>query len=95
MGTCAWIELQLAWNTGVRRQDGHAWLIPNDPAYSPIMADSAVIIGKVVSVLLTITGSSGGGGPAGGTTVRVTSRRVPGSRWSRRPQACASRRGLR
>jgi repressor LexA len=31
--------------------DGHVWLIPHNPAYSPILADHAVIIGKVVSVL--------------------------------------------
>jgi repressor LexA len=31
--------------------DGHRWLIPHNPAYSPILADDAVVIGKVVSVL--------------------------------------------
>ena len=35
----------------LKRTDGHVWLIPHNPAYSPIMADSAVVIGKVVSVL--------------------------------------------
>lgn len=35
----------------LKKADGHTWLIPHNPAYSPIMADSAVIIGKVVSVL--------------------------------------------
>jgi repressor LexA len=34
-----------------KKADGHVWLIPHNPAYSPIMADDAVIIGKVVSVL--------------------------------------------
>src|SRR5581483_5040285 len=34
-----------------KKVDGHIWLIPHNPAYSPIMADDAVIIGKVVSVL--------------------------------------------
>ncbi len=34
-----------------KRADGHVWLIPHNPAYSPIMADKAVIVGKVVSVL--------------------------------------------
>jgi len=34
-----------------KKIDGHVWLIPHNPAYSPIMADDAVIIGKVVSVL--------------------------------------------
>jgi repressor LexA len=31
--------------------DGHVWLIPHNPAYAPVMADDAVIIGKVVTVL--------------------------------------------
>lgn len=30
---------------------GHAWLLPANPAYSPIPADTAAIVGKVVSVL--------------------------------------------
>ena len=34
-----------------RRQDGHAWLIPHNPAFAPIPADRATIIGKVVAVL--------------------------------------------
>ena len=34
-----------------KRIDGHIWLIPHNPAYSPILADTAEIIGKVVSVL--------------------------------------------
>ncbi len=34
-----------------KKADGHVWLIPHHPAYSPIMADDAVIIGKVVTVL--------------------------------------------
>jgi repressor LexA len=34
-----------------RRRDGHAWLIPHNPAYSPIPADDATILGRVVSVL--------------------------------------------
>jgi repressor LexA len=35
----------------LKKADGHAWLIPHNPAYLPIMADCAVIIGKVVNVL--------------------------------------------
>jgi repressor LexA len=31
--------------------DGHVWLFPHNPVYSPVMADDAVIIGKVVTVL--------------------------------------------
>ena len=34
-----------------RRRDGHAWLIPQNPAYSPIPADDATILGRVVAVL--------------------------------------------
>jgi repressor LexA len=34
-----------------KKADGHVWLIPQNPAYSPIPADDAVIIGKVVTVL--------------------------------------------
>jgi repressor LexA len=34
-----------------KRVDGHVWLIPHNPAYEPIIADSAEITGKVVSVL--------------------------------------------
>lgn len=30
--------------------DGHAWLMPHNPAYSPIPGDRAVIIGKVTAV---------------------------------------------
>jgi repressor LexA len=34
-----------------RVYDGHAWLIPRNPAYPPISGDSAIIIGKVAAVL--------------------------------------------
>ncbi|GIF29724.1 transcriptional repressor LexA [Actinoplanes utahensis] len=34
-----------------RHRDGHAELIPRNPAYQPIPADDAVILGKVVCVL--------------------------------------------
>jgi repressor LexA len=34
-----------------RRRDGHAWLLPQNPAYSPIPADDATILGRVVAVL--------------------------------------------
>jgi repressor LexA len=34
-----------------KKVDGHVWLIPHNPAYSPMMADNAQIIGKVVTVL--------------------------------------------
>lgn len=34
-----------------RRRDGHAWLIPHNPAFTPFPADNATIVGKVVAVL--------------------------------------------
>jgi repressor LexA len=34
-----------------RRGDGHVWLIPHNPAFTPIPGDDAVIIGKVVAVM--------------------------------------------
>jgi repressor LexA len=35
----------------LKRSDGHAWLIPHNPAYAPILGDEATIVGKVVAVL--------------------------------------------
>lgn len=35
----------------LQRRDGHAWLMPANPAYSPILGDDASVLGKVVSVL--------------------------------------------
>ena len=34
-----------------RRRDGHAWLLPHNPAYAPIPGDEATILGRVVTVL--------------------------------------------
>jgi len=34
-----------------KRSDGHVWLIPHNPAYTPILGDEAVILGRVVAVL--------------------------------------------
>ena len=34
-----------------KRSDDHAWLIPHNPAYTPILGDEATILGKVVAVL--------------------------------------------
>jgi repressor LexA len=34
-----------------KRADGHVWLMPHNPAFSPILGDEATILGKVVSVL--------------------------------------------
>lgn len=38
----------------LRRQDGHLWLIPHNPAYEPIPADDATVLGKVVAVIRKI-----------------------------------------
>ncbi|MDO5701214.1 MAG: transcriptional repressor LexA [Bowdeniella nasicola] len=35
----------------LRRQDGHQWLMPANPAFTPIFGDEARILGKVVAVL--------------------------------------------
>jgi repressor LexA len=35
----------------LQRKDGHVWLVPHNPAYTPIDGDEATILGRVVSVL--------------------------------------------
>jgi repressor LexA len=35
----------------LQRKDGHVWLLPHNPAYSPIDGAEATILGRVVSVL--------------------------------------------
>jgi repressor LexA len=35
----------------LRKLDGHVWLMPQNPAYDPILGDKATIIGKVVTVM--------------------------------------------
>jgi repressor LexA len=35
----------------LQRKDGHVWLLPHNPAYSPIDGDEATILGRVVTVL--------------------------------------------
>lgn len=35
------------------RRDGHQWLLPQNPNYSPIPGDEATILGKVVTVIRT------------------------------------------
>lgn len=37
-----------------KRIDGHVWLLPHNPAYSPIDGDGASILGRVVSVLRSL-----------------------------------------
>jgi repressor LexA len=34
-----------------KKSDGHVWLIPHNPAFTPILGDEATILGKVVAVL--------------------------------------------
>ncbi|MCL2092530.1 MAG: transcriptional repressor LexA [Micrococcales bacterium] len=38
----------------LRRRDGHVWLLPHNPAYSPIDGDQATVLGRVVSVLRSL-----------------------------------------
>ncbi len=35
----------------LQRLNGHAWLMPHNPAYQPIPADDVTILGKVVAVI--------------------------------------------
>jgi repressor LexA len=34
-----------------KRSDDHVWLMPHNPAYTPIPGNDATILGKVVAVL--------------------------------------------
>jgi len=34
-----------------QRTDGHIWLMPHNPAYAPILGDTATIMGRVVTVI--------------------------------------------
>ena len=34
-----------------KRADGHIWLMPHNPAYTPIPGDEATVLGKIVAVL--------------------------------------------
>lgn len=38
----------------LKRTDGHVWLLPQNPSYSPIDGDHAQILGRVVSVLRSL-----------------------------------------
>jgi repressor LexA len=35
----------------LKRSGGHVWLMPHNPAYTPILADDATILGRVVALL--------------------------------------------
>jgi repressor LexA len=38
-----------------KQRDGHTWLLPQNSAYEPILGDEATILGKVVTVLRTVS----------------------------------------
>ncbi len=37
-----------------QRRDGHVWLLPQNPAFSPIPGDAAQVLGRVVTVLRSL-----------------------------------------
>jgi repressor LexA len=37
-----------------QRRDGHVWLLPQNPAFSPIPGDGAQVLGRVVTVLRSL-----------------------------------------
>ncbi len=37
-----------------KQSDGHAWLIPHNPGYAPILGDEVKILGRIVAVLRSI-----------------------------------------
>ena len=43
----------------LKRSDGHAWLIPHNPAYVPLLADDATILGTVVAVARRVRSVAG------------------------------------
>jgi len=47
----AMIDGEATVKTFKRSDDGHVWLMPHNPAYTPIPGDDAAILGKVVAVL--------------------------------------------
>ncbi|GAA4242812.1 transcriptional repressor LexA [Actinomadura meridiana] len=47
----AMIDGEATVKTFKRRDDGHIWLLPQNPAYEPIAADEATVLGRVVAVL--------------------------------------------
>jgi repressor LexA len=38
-----------------KQRDGHTWLLPQNSAYEPILGDHATVMGKVVTVLRSIS----------------------------------------
>ena len=47
----AMIDGEATVKTFKRSDDGNIWLMPHNPAYTPIPGDDAEILGKVVAVL--------------------------------------------
>src|SRR5262249_7657507 len=47
--------------------NGHRWLMPHNPAYTPIPGDAAAILGKVVAVLRQVRSPVEGWGAASPT----------------------------
>ncbi|SFQ12155.1 MULTISPECIES: transcriptional repressor LexA [Actinomadura] len=47
----AMIDGEATVKTFKRRDDGHIWLMPQNPAYEPIPGDEASVLGRVVAVL--------------------------------------------
>ncbi len=37
-----------------RQRDGHTWLLPRNTAFEPILADEAVVLGKVVAIMRSV-----------------------------------------
>ena len=50
MWWCALLDDEATVKT-FRKENGHVWLMPHNPAYSPIDGTHATIMGKVVTVL--------------------------------------------
>ena len=38
-----------------KQRDGHTWLLPQNSAYEPILGDHATVMGKVVTVLRSVS----------------------------------------
>lgn len=61
------------WETSVKtlqRIDDHVWLMPHNPAYHPIPADDADILGKMVALVRPPAPRPGRGRARGGDTPR-------------------------
>jgi repressor LexA len=42
----------------LKQSDGHVWLMPHNPAFTPILGDDSTILGKVVAVLRRVLGAA-------------------------------------